>query len=355
MSIPPPRPTTADNIHNNPNEKLQRRMLLVSISLLLAGAATAGVILYLEDQKTPVVNKPASNPGSPVSTNLSPDQPDSSLHVRRSSRQSLKKDLLNNGLRDWEIWLGPPHYSVDLPDSPAVEPGSRRPALGAQDPTDVFTLTEIEGEPALRISGEISGGIMTRKRFSNYHFSAQFKFNNKRWPAALNQEIHDSGILVHTFGKNGMAHESWRYSLEYQIRNWTAGQLWLLGSKVQVPVRFNKLASANPRYVFDLESPLTEVSTRVSRNSDRLFKKDDWNTADIYMQGGELIFLLNGEVTVMAIDAKKAAYREEEPLTEGQIYLQSAGSEILFRRITIEEQSGFPAELEQRMKRLREQ
>src|SRR5262249_2490251 len=58
-------------------------------------------------------------------------------------------------LTGWDTWLGKPHGS--------------REVLGLnKDPKQVYTVVMEDGEPALRISGEIYGALTTKDEFENY-------------------------------------------------------------------------------------------------------------------------------------------------------------------------------------------
>src|SRR5262245_31107949 len=66
-------------------------------------------------------------------------------------------------LSGWETWLGKPHKGTEV--------------LGLNnDPSKVYTVAEVDGKPAIRISGEVFGAITTKDEFENYHLKLEFKW-----------------------------------------------------------------------------------------------------------------------------------------------------------------------------------
>ncbi|MBI4626174.1 MAG: DUF1080 domain-containing protein [Verrucomicrobia bacterium] len=50
---------------------------------------------------------------------------------------------------------------------------------GRNDPDRVFTVVDqIDGAPALRISGQHWGGLITNERYANYRLVAEFRWGN---------------------------------------------------------------------------------------------------------------------------------------------------------------------------------
>src|SRR5688500_1159356 len=71
-------------------------------------------------------------------------------------------------LSGWETFLGTP-------------PGGKEPIGPNRNPKGVFSVVEVDGKPALRISGEGLGGIATLKEYENYHLELEFKWGEKRF------------------------------------------------------------------------------------------------------------------------------------------------------------------------------
>jgi hypothetical protein len=63
-------------------------------------------------------------------------------------------------LTGWETWLGIPDKSVAGLDLPRDQDGRYAEVLGLnRDPKQVFSVVEVDGKPAIRISGEIFGAL----------------------------------------------------------------------------------------------------------------------------------------------------------------------------------------------------
>ena len=62
-----------------------------------------------------------------------------------------------------------PEKSSEVPGMTRGPDGKYTEAIGShRDPLKVFTVTEVDGKPAIRISGEAFGELRTRESFQNY-------------------------------------------------------------------------------------------------------------------------------------------------------------------------------------------
>src|SRR5438874_6839054 len=93
------------------------------------------------------------------------------------------KALFNGkDLTGWETWLGRPHKSVMGLELKKNDKGDYTESVGLdKDPKKVYSVVELDGKPAIRISGEIFGAITTKEEFENYHLKLEFKWGEKRW------------------------------------------------------------------------------------------------------------------------------------------------------------------------------
>ena len=70
----------------------------------------------------------------------------------------------------WEVYIGVPDPSVDVPGVERGEEGVYTQPLGVgNDPLNVFTVVVEDGSPAVRSSGQIYGSFATIKEYGNYH------------------------------------------------------------------------------------------------------------------------------------------------------------------------------------------
>jgi hypothetical protein len=137
----------------------------------------------------------------------------------------------------WTAWLGRPHASFDVPGEPKDEKGNYTRPLGAtRDPFKVFTITTMDGQPVIRISGQVFGGITTVEEFSNYHLRLQFKWGEKKWPPR-DLAPRDSGLLYHVHSAMDFNNRTWPRSPEFQIQEHDVGDLYAIGCQMTVLAR----------------------------------------------------------------------------------------------------------------------
>ena len=91
-----------------------------------------------------------------------------------------------------------------------------------EDPHKVFTVVDqVDGAPAIRISGQVFGGLYTKQRFANYRLVAEFRWGLATWGGRTNA-TKDSGVLLHSQGRDGNYlsknfNGPWMRSYEFQI------------------------------------------------------------------------------------------------------------------------------------------
>src|SRR5712691_7305973 len=93
-------------------------------------------------------------------------------------------------LTGWDTWLGKPDKAQkDLGEIDPTEPiGLNR------DPLKVYTVVQIDGQPAIRISGQVFGALTSKDDFGNYHLKLEFKWGEQKWPPR-EKAVRDSGLL----------------------------------------------------------------------------------------------------------------------------------------------------------------
>src|SRR5690606_18390153 len=101
------------------------------------------------------------------------------------------------------------------------------------DPSRVFTVVpQIDGAPAIRISGEKYGGLVTRQVYRNYRLIVEFRWGLTTWPPRLTR-ARDGGILVHCEGPDGNSRKDfngpWMRSIEAQIIEGGTGDFLMVG------------------------------------------------------------------------------------------------------------------------------
>lgn len=149
--------------------------------------------------------------------------------------------------------------------------------------------------------GKPSGYLRTEKDYSDYTLSLEW-----RW--APGSKGGNSGVLVHTSTPGAIG--VWPKSIEAQLAAGNAGDIWVIGTTIQIP-------DAEKRVMGRRHLNLTD-------NSEKPI--GEWNTYEIIAKGDELTLKVNGD---LVNHASKCS------VTKGAICLQSEGAEVHFRNIKL--------------------
>jgi len=214
------------------------------------------------------------------------------------------------------------------------------------DPLSVFSVVEVDGKPAIRISGEQWGGLSTSQEYSNYHLSLQFKWGEaKHKPRDKNKR--DSGILYHAGGPHGADGGFWMRSQELQVQEGDCGDYWgVAGGIIDIPAK-----KTNEFYVYDPEaeklvfSDSSAVGRRCIKYPDAENPTGEWNTLELYCFGDTAVHLVNNKVVMVLYNSRYLSEKGELPLKSGKIQIQSEGAEIFYRDIKVKKISGLPIDL----------
>jgi hypothetical protein len=236
-------------------------------------------------------------------------------------------------LNNWDTWLGKPHN------------GNKAPGLN-NDPKKVFSVVEFEGQPAIRISGEIYGALTTKQEYENYSIRLEFKWGHKKWPPREDKE-RDSGLLYHCVGPHGAAGTFWMQSLECQIMENHCGDFWSVSDTIAnvraTPVRKHPFSAIR----YDPNGKTYKVPRKVEWDEVEQFfpsvikqgaineSLNEWNTIEVQTVGTTSAHLVNGKVVMVLNDTRRLVAGLEEPLKRGKIQLQSEGAEVFFRNIVM--------------------
>ena len=102
-----------------------------------------------------------------------------------------------------------------------------------EDPDRVFSVVDqIDGAPAIRMSGQHHGGILTKERYTNYRLILEFRWGSVTW-GSRKDAARDSGVLLHCQGEEGNMNATftspWMRSIEAQIIEGGTGTFWCSG------------------------------------------------------------------------------------------------------------------------------
>lgn len=185
------------------------------------------------------------------------------------------------------------------------------------DPRGVYSIVTVEGEPAIRISGEVWGALISRVEMCNFHLRGQYKWGTRMWPP-LN--VLDSGIMYMSTGPLGAVNAggnalsdpigsgAFMVSMEYQLTPVDSGGMYNLG-----PIAFQQ-------------------SNRVASHE----LPGTWNQVDIIVGPDSVRHLLNQQEISVGSNFR-LTWPQQAPmaLSCGKLQLQSEGGEIYFRRLEI--------------------
>jgi len=175
------------------------------------------------------------------------------------------------------------------------------------DPNHIFAM---EADGVMHDLGKDLGYIITEKIFSNFHFTLEFKWGEKRWPPRESNK-RDSGICYNV--PESEPDDIWPQSIECQIQEGDVGDFWLLGnSTIQVN------GKQNP--------PLNH--SQIVKKKDGEKPTGEWNTVEVVSFNGKCAHIVNGVL---------ANYGENASIIGGKLLLQSEYAEIYYRNVKIRE------------------
>jgi hypothetical protein len=252
-------------------------------------------------------------------------------------------------LSGWETWLGKPNKAIDVPGLEKNDRGEYPGPVGLdRDPKGVYTVVEVDGRPAVRISGEVWGALTTKEEFENYHFKVEQKWGTRKWPPRDTEKSpRHSGLLYHSVGPHGAGGTYWMRSFECQIQEHGCGDFWSIDG-VLVDVEAANRDPDNPRseLVYKKGAPRIHGTTRrVLKESDSERPAGEWNTIEIYCAGQTSAHVVNGKVVLVLQGLRQRVDGKEAPLTKGRLQLQSEGAEVFYRNMSIRPIREIPKEL----------
>ena len=246
---------------------------------------------------------------------------------------------------DWDRYLGKPYKASDVRGQPRNDAGEYTQPLDLNnDPNGVFSSVTIDGGPAIRISGEIFGALISREAFENYHLRFQFKWGEKKWPPR-EQVVRDSGCCYHSIGPHGASYGFWMRSFEFQLQEGDCGDFYsLAGVTVDCEAIRREPANASSELLYRRGAPTIVGHTkRIVKDADHERPTGQWNTIELYAVGQTSVHVVNGATNLVLTGLRHRADDREVPLTSGRIQLQSEGAEVFYRNIAIRRIDAIPA------------
>lgn len=272
------------------------------------------------------------------------------MSVNAQAKNAEWTHLLDKDLSQWNTYLGFPNPETDIEGLPKDAAGNYTQPIGhGKDEKGVFTVSINDGEPVLRVSGEIYGSVYTRKEFENYHLVLQYKWGSKKWKPRLDLEL-DTGILYHARGEHGVDYwKAWALSQELQIMEQSTGDWWQIADS-QIDIRCEKPEGAEV-HIYNPKAELLSfgpggVGITCRRSHDREKPKGEWNTVELITYGDKSLHIVNGEVVMALSNSRYTRDDKVLPLTKGKILLQSEAGEAFFKDIKLKSIDAIPTKYE---------
>jgi hypothetical protein len=221
------------------------------------------------------------------------------------------------------------------------------------DPLRVFTVVDqVDGAPAIRISGERWGGLVTRQSYRDYHLIVEFRWGLVTWGQRRNA-ARDSGVLVHGQGAHGNTGRDgngpWMRSIEAQVIEGGVGDIIVVagfeadGHRLTPPIAARVGTDRDGEPFFDPNGAEREFEGgrinwygRDPDWQDRLGFRGRQDVESPYGEWTRLEVIANGDRITNLVNGKLVAEGYRSSLTEGRILIQSEGAEIYYRRIDLE-------------------
>lgn len=246
--------------------------------------------------------------------------------------------LLDRELSQWDKFMGVPHYSVDLEGYEKGDGMKGTPIGLNKDPLDVFTVVMEDGEPVLAVTGEIYGGLSTKKEYENYHLSLEFKWGTKQYEPRL-QDRRDSGVLYHCQEPHGQFWNVWMRAPEMQVQESDCGDFHPLAG-VSMDIKASKVTEDGKElWMYD---PKGETRTFKSGKEGRCRRKgnfekpnDEWNHLELICIEDKAYHIVNGTVVMVLENSVQYDGDNASLLKKGKIQLQSEAAEVYYKNIKI--------------------
>ncbi len=245
-------------------------------------------------------------------------------------------------LSGWYSFLAIPDSSVQS-ELPRDSSGHYFQALGLNnDVLKVFSVVEEDGKPAIRISGEVFGILITEKEYQNYHLSLEFKWGERKFAPRADKK-RDSGVLYHSVGSEGAWGGVWMKSKECQVQEGDVGDFIVVDTGVAViPCVFDSLQSL---YYYDENGRPLAFTVKYSychKSADFEKPHGEWNRLEIYTFGENSVHLVNGNVVLRAYHSNVSNNGTLISSDRGKIQIQSEGAEVFYRNISLDSISALP-------------
>lgn len=182
----------------------------------------------------------------------------------------------------------------------------------------------------IKNTGVPSGYIQTQDRYRDYKLTVQWRWAGPAPKTAKGEpRLRNSGVLVHSQGVHIPEGYGWPKSLECQMAEGNAGDIWVIGGVETDQWRETKKKAIADAARADAEAKKkAETLRRVLKGRESSEKPTgEWNTYEIHCRGDTVTVFVNG------VEQNRAT---RVSVQEGHICLQAEGAAVEFRHIKVE-------------------
>lgn len=178
---------------------------------------------------------------------------------------------------------------------------------GNKDADQKKTWTVDAKEKTLVCKGEPWGYAITENEYGDYKLELEWRWADTDKASKIRR---NSGVLLHCKdeGKG-----TWPNCFEAQLLSGSAGDIWLMGCKVD-----------GPEKQLDTKSKGHWFRTKTDKEVEKAL--GEWNKYEITCKGDEVTLVVNGQKVNEATKAERS---------KGKIAFQAEGAEIHFRNVTL--------------------
>jgi hypothetical protein len=255
------------------------------------------------------------------------------------------QQLLDKKLSNWDKFIGVPEPGVMAPGYMEDSRKKQIPLGLDNDPLQVFSMEEENGQPVLHVSGQILGGLSTKKEYQNYHLKFKFKWGEAKYAPRLDQK-RDNGILYHATGPHGKFWNVWMRAHEMQIQETDMGDYFAIAGVV-MNIKSKKLENSQFIYAPDGEFKIfvqgQGLINRCRRGNDNEKAHGQWNELELICYEDKSLHIVNGKVVMALQDSKiRIAEGDEPSLQRGKIQIQSEYAEAYYKDVQIQPIKSLP-------------
>lgn len=258
-------------------------------------------------------------------------------------------NLLDQDLSNWETYLSYRHTTEYNGDLPKDKSGKLIEPIGYnKNVNNMFTVIEENGEPILKISGEIYGCVYTKQEYENYHLKLKVKWGDNKYEPRT-KKLKDSGILYHSIGESGVDYwRAWMLSQEFQIMEGHMGDYWnIANSAIDIrayPSESIMSSIASEKQPFLPFGSGTNGDGFCMRSENHESPDGEWTTLELICFEDKSLHIVNGYVVMILKNSRYNDNGTPVGLTKGKIQLQSEAAEVYFKDIQIKNIHGVPEE-----------